>query len=154
MLAQGAPGEEGDEGTKVQMDTECCCIALHHIAKLFETVFHLEVKAYKLHLEAVRLGLSLTTESIDETSVPAGTLATKSWYMASLKFVQKVRRQREAEEARRRSEELKTIQPELDAVTAANSGMLPLIRWLYQNQAPHNGNPCKLPDDVTTDEHV
>merc|ERR1719183_1544177 len=154
MIAQGTPAVEDDNGAKVQMDTECCCIALHHIAKLHETVFHLEEKAYKLHLEAVRLGLSLTTEAIDETAIPAGTLASKGWYMASLKFVQKVRRQREAEEARKRSEELKTIQPELDAVTAANSGMLSLIRWLYQHQSPHNGNSCKLPDDVTTDEHV
>jgi hypothetical protein len=154
MLAQGEPGEEGDEGTKVQMDTECCCIALHHIAKLFETVFHLEVKAYKLHLEAVRLGLSLTTEAIDETAIPAGALASKGWYMASLKFVQRVRRQREAEEARTRAEELKTIQAELDAVNAANRGMLVLMRWLYANQPPHNGNPCKVPDDATTDEAV
>merc|ERR1719182_646099 len=110
MVAQGAPGEGCDEGAKVQMDTECCCIALHHIAKLHETVFHLEEKAYKLHLEAVRLGLSLTTEALDETAIPSGTLATKSWYMASLKFVQKVRRQREEVEAKKRNEELKTIQ--------------------------------------------
>jgi hypothetical protein len=154
MMAQGAPAEGDDDSTRTQMDTECCCIALHHIAKLHETVFQVEEKAYKLHLETVRLGLSLTTEAIDESAVPVGALASKGWYMASLKFVQKVRRQREAKEAQRRSEELKTIQPELDAVTAANSGMLPLIRWLYQHQPPHNGNPCKLPDDVTTDEHV
>jgi hypothetical protein len=147
MVAQGGPADDGDAGTPVQMDTECCCIALHHIAKLHETVFHLEEKAYKLHLEAVRLGLSLTTEAIDESAIPVGTLASKCWYMASLKFVQKVRRQREAEETRKRSEELKTIQPELDAVNAANTGMLPLMRWLYQHQPPHNGNASKLPDD-------
>merc|ERR1712025_1488885 len=120
MVAQGAPGDDEHDGTKTQMDTECCCIALHHIAKIHETVFHLEEKAYKLHLETVRLGLSLTTEAIDESSIPAGTLASKSWYMASLKFVQKVRQKRETEEARKKSEELKTIQPELDAVKAAN----------------------------------
>merc|ERR1719335_11208 len=154
MLAQGSPGEDENDGTKTQMDTECCCIALHHIAKLHETVFHLEEKAYKLHLETVRLGLSLTTEAIDESAIPAGALASKSWYMASLKFVQKVRRAREAEEARKRSEELKTIQPELDALNAANRGMLVLMRWLYAHQQPHNGNPCKVPDDATTDEHV
>jgi len=154
MLAQGAPAEN-DDGANVQMDTECCCIALHHIAKIHETVFHLEEKAYKLHLDAVRLGLSLTTEALDETSIPAGTLATKSWYMASLKFVQKVRQKRVAEEAKKRAEELKSIQPELDAVKAANqSGMLALMRWLYQHQAPHNGKSCKVPDDVTTDEQV
>merc|ERR1719335_494337 len=154
MLAQGSPGEDENDGTKTQMDTECCCIALHHIAKLHETVFHLEEKAYKLHLETIRLGLSLTTEAIDESAVPVGTLASKGWYMASLKFVQKVRRQREAEEARKRSEELKTIQPELDALNAANSGMLALMRWLYQHQPPYNGNSSKLTDDMTTDEHV
>jgi len=155
MVAQGAPGEDCDNGTKPQMDTECCCIALHHIAKIHETVFHLEEKSYKLHLETVRLGLSLTTEAIDESSIPAGTLASKSWYMASLKFVQKVRAKREAAEAKNREEELKTIKAELDAVTAANTGgMLSLMRWLYQHQPPHNGNKCKVPDDMKTDEDV
>lgn len=28
------------------------------------------------------------------------------------------------------------------------------MRWLYQHQPPHNGNACKVPDDVTTDEQV
>jgi len=155
MVAQGAPGDDDNDGTRTQMDTECCCIALHHIAKLHETVFHLDEKAYKLHLDTVRLGLSLTTEAVDESSIPAGPLASKGWYMASLKFVQKVRAKREAAEAKKREEELKTIKAELDAVTAANTGgMLFLMRWLYQHQPPHNGKKCKVPDDMKTDEDV
>jgi len=135
--------------------TRSAAIALHHIAKIHETVFHMDEKAYKLHLDTVRLGLSLTTEAVDESSIPVGTLATKSWYMASLKFVQKVRQKRETEEARKKSEELKTIQPELDAVKAANAGgMLALIRWLYEHQKPHNGKPCNVPDDVKENEQV
>ena len=139
----GAPGvltELGKNKSADQMDVEVSAVCVHHLAE-FMGVLGMDIQSTKQHLECVRLGASLDTEAdvgalISRTSTVKGVLATKSWFKASLRNLQKKDREKKRQAEKTREANRKRIQKPLKSIQQANRGREALVEYLYQTFPP------------------
>jgi len=154
-LEQSGMAVDGLEDVQPNPDVELMAVASSLLGTLWATM-RFEDKAKQLHINVLRLGMSLdpNSNSIDE---PSTVLTSKPWWIKSKTFLEtKQREVREAEE-RERAAALSEIAEDIQALQAARNlcskptaddDPRPFLKHIFAKHPPKTAVPTNITHEV------